>query len=202
MFIPEVSDAISIKCGTNHVLVLTSKGQIWTWGAGEQSQCGRRIIERDSSDRDTSLTPYSMFWKPRSPNIKAIGCGDYTSYAIAQDDKFYSWGLNSTSQTGHPLTSTLEGCVVDVKPVKGFENYKFTQIQGGANHTIALGSAGEVYVWGGARAGQLGMPLEDVPNEFQGMTNMAMLDMFRSQCTSRKVIPSPLPISHFTLKPN
>jgi regulator of chromosome condensation len=178
--IPEVKDVVSIKCGNNHVLALTKKGEVYTWGAGEQSQVGRRVVDRETDEKDDTegrkagsrhgpLHPYLMFGiGARKPKIVTIGCGDYTSYAVAADGKFYSWGLNSSGQTGHALTTDLEGCVVSTAPVKNLKDYKVTQVQGGANHTIALTDDGHVLVWGSCKWGQAGMLLDDIPTDAAG----------------------------------
>jgi regulator of chromosome condensation len=36
----------SIASGGNHLLVLTTHGNVYSWGAGDQSQLGRRFIAR------------------------------------------------------------------------------------------------------------------------------------------------------------
>ena len=37
---------VQVATGNNHMLVLTSSGHIYSWGAGEQGQLGRRVVER------------------------------------------------------------------------------------------------------------------------------------------------------------
>eukprot|EP00494_Astrolonche_serrata_P029460 UN29727 len=41
--IPALKDEfiIDLKCGQHHTVVLTDKGQVWTWGMSRYGQCGR-----------------------------------------------------------------------------------------------------------------------------------------------------------------
>jgi regulator of chromosome condensation len=36
----------SIAAGDNHILALTTEGNLYSWGSGEQDQLGRRILAR------------------------------------------------------------------------------------------------------------------------------------------------------------
>jgi alpha-tubulin suppressor-like RCC1 family protein len=43
--IPQLTKITSLATGTNHVLALDNKGKVYTWGAGEQGQLGRHIVQ-------------------------------------------------------------------------------------------------------------------------------------------------------------
>jgi alpha-tubulin suppressor-like RCC1 family protein len=46
MALPQPSKISAIATGADHLLVLTTTGTIYTWGAGEQSQLGRKVVSR------------------------------------------------------------------------------------------------------------------------------------------------------------
>lgn len=85
----------SIATGNNHVVALDSKGKAYAWGAGEQNQLGRRIVERT---RYSSVTPCRLALS----KIKLIACGTFHSFAIGEDGLVYAWGSNNFGQTGIP----------------------------------------------------------------------------------------------------
>ena len=37
---------VAVAAGNNHLIAMTTQGNVYTWGAGEQGQLGRKVIER------------------------------------------------------------------------------------------------------------------------------------------------------------
>ncbi|KAK4189670.1 regulator of chromosome condensation 1/beta-lactamase-inhibitor protein II [Podospora australis] len=145
---------IRIVAGCNHVLCLSQKGNVYTWGAGcEQGQLGRRVVER--SRLSHVLTPRKIGLK----SIADIGTGSDHSFAISSDGKVYAWGLNNFGQTGvvpsskrNTIGGTKAGedsaCVMLPSLVEGLAGKKVVKITGGNKHSLALTETGEVYSWG------------------------------------------------------
>lgn len=112
----------SIATGNNHVLALDSKGKAYAWGAGEQNQLGRRIVERT---RYSSVTPCHLALS----KIKLIACGTFHSFVIGEDGLVYAWGSNNFGQTGIP-DGAGEGDAVIYTPtvVDSLRPYKIREI--------------------------------------------------------------------------
>ena len=159
--LPRDEKVVSVAAGNNHLVVLTTHGNIYTWGAGEQGQLGRKIIERRKIH---GTTPEKVTLKSRSLKAVAVGAGNYASFAVDQNGSVWAWGLNNMGQTGTGFENPMEDNMVpQPKLVVGLSREELngatvTSIVGGEHHTLFLTSAGEVYSCGRATAGQLGLP--------------------------------------------
>ncbi|RKP10605.1 regulator of chromosome condensation 1/beta-lactamase-inhibitor protein II, partial [Thamnocephalis sphaerospora] len=150
---------VDVSCGVDHVLALTDSGVIFQWGSGEQSQLGRRVLER----REIQAAVPRELWLP---GVKIIGAGSYCSFAYTHDGTLYAWGLNNFNQTGIDpedgglATDILQPTRVRALSVPGMS--PVVQIHGGEHHTVARLENGEVWAWGRGDFGQLGLPLDRV----------------------------------------
>jgi regulator of chromosome condensation len=169
-----------LAAGANHVLALDDKGVVWAWGSGQQSQLGRRIIERTKKE---GLNPAPAVIKHnendrRNIKIIDIGCGAYNSFAIDKDGNIWSWGANNYGECGHFSNAGEDRAIVlwpslveDLE--KNGKSRQISQIQSGAHHTVALTKDGECLVWGRCDGGQTGIPLSDL-NKEHVITNTGM----------------------------
>jgi len=160
------------------MLALDSRGAIYAWGCGQQSQLGRPVME---SYRTIALTP-SLVRIPRAKSkskITAISAGQFHSFALAATGEVYAWGLNNFAQTGiAPEPAGEDGeqdpsSLIVPKPTlveslgryAGGEHGHITALAGGNHHSVALTSAGHVLSWGRCDASQAGVPLASLPKE-------------------------------------
>ncbi|KAF9247402.1 regulator of chromosome condensation 1/beta-lactamase-inhibitor protein II [Melanogaster broomeanus] len=138
----DTEKAVSVVAGNNHVLVLTTHGNVYAWGAGEQGQLGRKILDRRKIH---GTVPEKITIGSRSNRIVVIGAGNYCSFAVDESGDVWGWGLNSMGQTG---VGALGGDVV-------------VRFAGGEHHTLFLTAAGKVYACGRCDSGQLGQREDD-----------------------------------------
>ena len=155
-----LKDVKQLAAGSNHVLALTSKGEVLAWGAGQQCQLARRIIERNKL---TSLHPQGV-GLPKN-KIAKVACGSYHSFAITKDGSVYAWGLNNFAETGVPDDAGSDDAVV-LRPTKitALEEYKIADIAGGVHHSLAATEDGKLVTWGRVDGSQVGVT-KDVLNE-------------------------------------
>ncbi|KAK6383512.1 hypothetical protein LTS17_002804 [Exophiala oligosperma] len=160
-----VSKITKLATGANHVLALQSNGVVYGWGAGQQDQLGRRILERRASN---SLIPMPI-GLPK--NITDLGAGSYNSFAIRANGDVYSWGLNNFGQTGIPKEFDETGASIgsDVHHPIVIESLhgkgKVICIQGGAHHTVAVTDRGELLTWGRLDGCQTGLKVSELPQD-------------------------------------
>ena len=153
--------------GANHVVILTAKRELYTFGSGEQGQLGR-ISEHFSVRGGRKgikllLTPTLVRFKRTRGNGEVkfcdIFCGSFNTFAVTSDHKgVYAFGLNNFGQLGvgddvNHFTPQLFKFI----PQQNFLN-ETTQlkISGDQHHTLmCLG--GRVYVMGRSEYGRLGL---------------------------------------------
>ncbi|KAK2810439.1 hypothetical protein FQN50_002928 [Emmonsiellopsis sp. PD_5] len=158
ILIPNLKKIKAISCGANHVLALNDKGSVFAWGSGQQNQLGRRIIERNKLN---GLQPRE-FGLPK--HMVGLGTGSYHSFAIHKSGKVYSWGLNSYGETGIDLgVGGDEAAILHPAVVESLQDKNITQVCGGAHHSLALASTGEVLVFGRLDGYQTGLKIDTLP---------------------------------------
>ncbi|KAF9450138.1 RCC1/BLIP-II [Macrolepiota fuliginosa MF-IS2] len=150
----------SIAAGNNHVIVVTTHGNLYTFGAGEQGQLGRKIIERRKIH---GTNPEKISLGTRSRKAVTTGAGSYHSFAIDDRGDVWGWGLNNVGQTGTGWSSpdddnsVLLPQKVEALSVENLHSDRVVQVVGGEHHSLFLTESGKVYACGRMESGQLGL---------------------------------------------
>ncbi|CAG8461681.1 2390_t:CDS:2, partial [Cetraspora pellucida] len=137
-----------IAVGDNHALMLTTQGDLYTFGCMDSYQLGRRISVRK---------PNGLRLIPEKISINRIikvFAGGYHSFAVGDGGITYIWGQNAEGQCGiespNPIVTPMR--------LEFFENLSSVkQISAGLHHTLVLLENGDVYSFGNTRYGQLGI---------------------------------------------
>lgn len=157
--LPDIK-CVDIASGTDHLVILTSHGQIFTVGCGEQGQLGRvsmRTASGESRSGKTSLLKPAEVRMKQFKLAEAIWATSYcTFYRERNTSDIYGFGLNNYNQLGLdkvcPMMSTPN--------LTKFENVR--DICGGLHHTIVLTMDKKCYVIGRKDYGRLGIgPIEN-----------------------------------------
>ncbi|ROW03537.1 hypothetical protein VSDG_01273 [Cytospora chrysosperma] len=153
--LPESKKIVDIAAGSNHVLTLDNKGKVESWGAPEQNQLGRRVVQRDM--KASALRPGGVAFK-RGVKITKIACGSYHSFAVDSQGRLYSWGLNNFGELGVE-NGVGEDSAVVLEPtlVETLVDYKIAQVSGGEHHSIACTEDGKLIAWGRIDGCQTGL---------------------------------------------
>ncbi|WP_297317258.1 InlB B-repeat-containing protein, partial [uncultured Bifidobacterium sp.] len=115
----------------------------------------------DTGGTTVTLTPPPA----RGIRFSQTSAGDWHSLGIDSKGDLYTWGYNSNGQLGRDTTGTPANRPGRVTPPTGVT---FTQAVGGAYHSTALGSDGNIYTWGDNRNGQLGRDTTVTPADRPG----------------------------------
>ena len=151
--------ATQVSAGRDYSLAVSSNGYTYAWGHNNYGQLG------DNTTSDSAV-PVPVR-DPASPNdtskgLKAtqVSAGGTHSLAVSSNGYTYAWGYNSSfGQLGDNTTSD-SAVPVPVRdpasPNDTSKGLKATQVSGGYNYSLALGSDGYAYAWGDNDHGQLG----------------------------------------------
>ncbi|KAI1284830.1 Regulator of chromosome condensation [Halotydeus destructor] len=156
--------AKDIASGDSHLLILTTEGDLYSMGVGEQGQLGRLKFDEckfDKEKKETFLTPQKVKFDEESIKIERIWAGSHCSFAKSTDGKLYGWGLNNYSQLGFSTESQNDGLTVfESFPVNisaHWSSLPIEKIETSLHHTLALDQSGQVYSVGRHHYGRLGL---------------------------------------------
>lgn len=141
------NDVVCISAGANHVMAVTSKEKIYSWGVCQQGRLGRRISERHKIN---GLLPENVAQNKLRASL--IACGSYHSLCVDNDGALYSCGLNNFGQLGH---GDLKERFVFERCREQIYN-KIVSVSAGEHHSLVLDVSGNVYSFGRGDYGQLG----------------------------------------------
>uniref|UniRef100_A0A2M3Z220 Putative alpha-tubulin suppressor n=1 Tax=Anopheles braziliensis TaxID=58242 RepID=A0A2M3Z220_9DIPT len=151
---------IDIASGSDHLVLLSNAGNIYTVGCAEQGQLGRISIRAASGEsrrgKTQLLRPDIVTLRGKAVVADAIWATTYcTFYRDPQKERIYAFGLNNYCQLG--ISNPSENVVkpVFVPEVTSFIEAK--QIAGGQHHTLVLKDDGKVYAIGRKEYGRLGL---------------------------------------------
>ncbi|PSR97461.1 regulator of chromosome condensation 1/beta-lactamase-inhibitor protein II, partial [Coniella lustricola] len=159
ILLPEPTKIVDIATGSNHVVAISAgpKSKVLTWGAAEQNQLGRRVVERNM--RSSALHPGVLAFK-RGVSIRAVACGSYHSFAIDTTNKVWAWGLNNFGQLGVETAGAGEDDAMVLKPtlVEALAEYDVAEMYAGEHHSLARTTDGRLLTFGRVDSQQTGLP--------------------------------------------
>jgi len=122
---------VSVECGGQHTVALTSDGRVYSWGAGSFGQLG-------NNSRTPRRTPELV----DVPECRRVACGYAYSCAVTVEGHIYSWGAGENGRLG---TGESED---QLAPVLVHTDWSAVNIFAGSVHTCAIGESGQMYTWG------------------------------------------------------
>jgi hypothetical protein len=126
-----------ISCGFCHTIILTTVGDVYSWGYNKWGQIG------NESEELYVLVP-TLLKGFNGEKVKAISCGFKHSLALTMNGMVFKWGGNTSKEKSN-------------KPVLIELKFVIKKISCGANHNLLLSNEGEIFVFGDNESGQLGI---------------------------------------------
>ncbi|KAK4780665.1 hypothetical protein SAY87_016771 [Trapa incisa] len=168
----------SISCGPWHTAVVTSAGQLFTFGDGTFGVLGH-------GDRKSVSIPREVESLKGLRTVRAA-CGVWHTAAVVEvmagnssfsncsSGKLFTWGDGDKGRLGHgdKETKLVPTCVAAlVEP-------NFCQVACGHSLTVALTTSGHVYAMGSPVYGQLGNPHADgkLPTRIEGKLSKSFVE--------------------------
>ncbi|XP_020879392.1 uncharacterized protein LOC9310014 [Arabidopsis lyrata subsp. lyrata] len=177
-FLMEGIHVSSIACGPYHTAVVTSAGQLFTFGDGTFGVLGH-------GDRKSVFIPREVDSLKGLRTVRAA-CGVWHTAAVVEvmvgsssssncsSGKLFTWGDGDKSRLGHgdkepKLVPTCVAALVEPN---------FCQVACGHSLTVALTTSGHVYTMGSPVYGQLGNPHADgkVPTRVEGKLHKSFVE--------------------------
>lgn len=174
---------VKIASGSDHLVLLSENGRVYTCGRGEQGQLGR--VAARTASRNTRqgmgplLTPGIVEFKiSKKLLFDDIWAGNFCTFAKEhQKGDIYVFGLNNFYQIGkknifkkdYAVFNFISYIFVEISGLKKqdthfhpqmsktFSGKVWRHISSGEHHTIALDGEGQVFIMGRKEYGRLGL---------------------------------------------
>ena len=143
-----VLDVHSIACGGKHVVLVTKKGEVFSWG----EECGSRL----GHGAEVDVSHPKLIDAFCGMNIELVACGEYHSCVITHSRDIYTWE-DGTHNSGL-LRYGSEASHWILKKVSGpMEGMNVSYVACGPWHIVVVTSAGQLFTFGDGTFGALGL---------------------------------------------
>ncbi|WP_229132995.1 RCC1 domain-containing protein [Bifidobacterium mizhiense] len=160
--LPEDFTYLQVSAEGSHSLALGSDGNVYAWGYNYYGQLG----DGTKDDKHAPVrvkTPDRKTYPdlPKDFTYLQVSAGTNHSLAVGSDGNAYAWGYNSNGRLGDGTSSSRNAPVrVKTPDRKTYPDlpadFTYLQVSAGTNHSLAVGSDGNVYAWGYNDDGRLG----------------------------------------------
>jgi alpha-tubulin suppressor-like RCC1 family protein len=130
-----------ISCGGNHTAVVTTTGNLYTFGDNKFGQLGH-------GDRNNRLLPTRI---EDISEVSSVSCGIHHTAIIAGDRMVYTFGRGGEGQLGHDVSED------QLEPIPLWNSFtSATTVSCGGFHTAIVDSDQQIHLFGRGLEGQLG----------------------------------------------
>ena len=148
-----------VSCSATYAAAVTEDGQLFSWGSfGEQQaptlghRHGEVLLGSTADGCNYSPVPTAVR-ALRSMHVTHVSCGPEHAAAVTANGVAYCWGSGDRGRLG--IGSEVDAWAP--QQVADLNGKRVVAVACGTVHTLALTVRGELFVWGGARSGKLGL---------------------------------------------
>ncbi|EGC34029.1 hypothetical protein DICPUDRAFT_153832 [Dictyostelium purpureum] len=170
---------VDMSLGGGHSMALTKRGEVFSWGRGENGQLGHGTFTSQQ------MTP-KQIQAFQNKTIKVISAGGYHSIAIDTNGSMFAWGRGDYGVLG--VSSSLDslGDINSPVLIKSLNNSngsnnsnssageRFINVSSGFQHNVAQTENGDLYSWGCGSGNRLGLANEEnqlIPKKLNDRSN-------------------------------
>jgi alpha-tubulin suppressor-like RCC1 family protein len=135
----------ALTVGDGHTCGLTTSGQAFCWGSGEQGQLG------NGTTALSQLTPTAV---SSGLTFSALTAGHWHTCGVTTSGKAYCWGSNYSGELGVGTTTLDQSTPV---AVSGGHTFTMLVAATGGSQTCGITTSGQALCWGSDLRGQLGL---------------------------------------------
>jgi len=155
--VPGVGDVVQVACGKHHTLVLTSAGEVYSFGRGDSYLTTSALGSRDRTD---ALAPRRVA-VPDGVRIAQISAGALHSLLLSTTGQVYAFGQGEYGRLGTGSSSAEKYPVL----LQALMKHRIVHVVSGSSFNGALDQEGSVYTWGRHEKGQLGLGVGISPDQ-------------------------------------
>eukprot|EP00300_Choanocystis_sp_HF-7_P019282 c20291_g1_i1.p1 GENE.c20291_g1_i1~~c20291_g1_i1.p1 ORF type:complete len:1112 (-),score=197.97 c20291_g1_i1:2283-5597(-) len=145
-YVAGVVNAKLVACGTNHTLVVTKDGKIFSFGRGQGGVLGHG----DATDQPEPRLIRTLAYK----SVQNCATAEMHCAACTDEGECFTWGSGDFGKLGHGELNDE----TTPRLVAALDGKKVIQVACGFSHTLALiAGSQDVYAWGSGHGGKLGL---------------------------------------------
>jgi alpha-tubulin suppressor-like RCC1 family protein len=189
---------VQVAAGEYHSLVLTSSGQLYTFGANHSGQLG------DGGTASRS-TPEAITLPGARGPIVQIAAGWEFSLALTASGQLYAFGNDEYGQLGNGKSDTESNSTPEPITLPGVKG-SIKEIAAGKNHSLVVTRRGQLFEFGSDQYGQLGNgKTEETPYSTPTLVDLSHVKSVARGSSANHVLaivpvpPPPLAVSTTTL---
>ncbi|XP_053688822.1 probable E3 ubiquitin-protein ligase HERC2 isoform X2 [Sabethes cyaneus] len=166
---------VAVNSGGKHCLALSSDGEVFSWGEGEDGKLGHG--NRDSYDRPKLIEALSGI------GVIDIACGSAHSACITSQGHVLTWGKGRYGRLGHGDSEDQ----LQPKLVEALLGYRAIDIACGSGdaQTLCITDDDNVWSWGDGDYGKLGRGGSDGCKIPMKIESLAGLGVVKVECGSQ-----------------
>jgi alpha-tubulin suppressor-like RCC1 family protein len=150
--IDEDESIIDFNLSFYHAMLLTSKGDLYSWGTNHHGILGYGNLDQSN----TPINIESYFDFDSNERVRDIQLGVAHSAALTSENRVFVWGLNNQGQFADDQTVVSHVPRDITNSLNLSDNENIVKLSSGYYHLGALTSNNRLLVWGNNDYGQLG----------------------------------------------
>jgi len=154
---------VLVAAGTTHATCVTSKGVLYTWENGKHGELGDGFQEIRLIPQQINLATH------RGQPAVMVPCGASHTVVLTEAGCVWTCGDGRFGKLGHG-NDKLQLTLKLVSILKGSRPVLMSMVDSGCQHSVALTSEGQVFTWGRAKSGSLGVTEASVVSSIYGET--------------------------------